>query len=117
VTVATLYHTTNDADEILTDGFRDGEGSYMFAGLTLRGVFLAIYPADVNDGAKGDQVLEVVMPGDVELDEYAIEEECRPVWEWCIPADVLNRHARVRLLSEEEVDTLVVARFDDVSDT
>jgi hypothetical protein len=110
VTVTTLYHTTNAADEILTGGFRDGEGSYMFVGITLRGVFLAGSPVDGNEGAKGDQVLEVAIPSNVELDEYAIEEEGRPVWEWCVPADVINRHARVRLLSEEELDAILDLR-------
>lgn len=37
-----LYHTTDAAGAILGSGFRDAEGSYMFVGLTLRGVFLSI---------------------------------------------------------------------------
>ena len=99
-----LYHTTDAAEAILRDGFRDAEGTYMFAALTLRGVFLAISPADVNDGAKGDQLLEVDLPDRLDLSAYAIVEEGRPAWEWCMPADVINQHGRVRLLTEDEAD-------------
>lgn len=101
-----LYHTTDAAEVILVNGFRDAEGSYMFANLTLRGVFLAKTPANVNDGAKGEDVLEVKFPDDVDLEEYAIVEEGRPAWEWCVPAEVINGQATVRLMTEQEVDTL-----------
>lgn len=107
----TLYHTTDAADAILRDGFCDGEGSYMFADLTLRGVFLAIAPADVNDGASGDQVLEVTFPDDVDLSDHAIIEDGMPQWEWCVPADLINRRAKVRLLSEDEADAAGLRRW------
>jgi hypothetical protein len=87
--VVTLYHTTDAAEAIMRDGFRDGEGSYGFVDFDLRGVFVSVLPADVNDGAKGDQVPEVVLPDDVDLDEWSIVEEGHPAWEWCIPAEVL----------------------------
>jgi hypothetical protein len=106
-----MYHTTDAADAILRDGFRDGEGSYGFVDLTLRGVFVSALPADVSDGAKGDQVLEVVLPDDVDLDEWSIVEEVHPAWEWCIPAQVLNTRASVRLMTEDEVDAVRDARF------
>jgi hypothetical protein len=59
--VVALYHTTDQAEAILRGGFRDGEGSYLFVGITLKGVFLSDSPVDVNEGAKGDRVLEVVL--------------------------------------------------------
>jgi hypothetical protein len=102
--VTTYFHTTNAADRILADGFSDAEGSYGFDGLTLRGVFLSATPANIQDGAKGDQVLEVVFPDHVDLSEYAIVEEGRPaVWEWCVPAELINRLGRIRLLSDYEL--------------
>ena len=106
-----LYHTTNAAEAILRDGFSDAEGTYGFATLTLRGVFLAISPADVNDGAKGDQLLEVDLPDGLDLSAYAIIEEDRPAWEWCVPADVLNQHGSVRLLTEDEADAAYRERW------
>lgn len=99
-----LFHTTEAAEQILAEGFRDGEGSYMFVGLTVRGVFLANRPADVNDGAKGDQVLEVLLPDDVDLSDCAIVEDGLAPWEWVVPADLINQRAQVRLLSEEDAD-------------
>jgi hypothetical protein len=114
----TYFHTTDAAEAILREGFRDGEGSYGFVGLTLRGVFLAAdRPIDVNDGAKGDQVLAVELDGN--LDEYEIIEEGAPeggvVREWCVPASLLNTRGVVRLLTEDEVDELTAARWRDVS--
>jgi hypothetical protein len=105
-----LYHTTDAAEVILHEGFRDGVGSYLFARLTLRGVFLSPWPVDINEGATGDQVLEVTLPDDVTLDEYAIEEEDRPAWEWCVPAAVINERGRLRLLTDDELDALVDRR-------
>lgn len=104
----TLYHTTTKeaAAAILQDGFRDATGSYMFVGITLTGVFVADYPANDNDGARGDQVLEITVPGDFDLAGFAIEEEGCPVWEWLIPAKILNGWA-VRLLDEDELWNLV----------
>jgi hypothetical protein len=105
-----LYHTTSAAAEILANGFRDGEGSYMFVGMTLKGVFLADDPVDENEGATGDQVLAVDFPDDVDLADYAIEEEGRPVWEWCVPANLINSRATLRLLTTDELDDHAVAR-------
>jgi hypothetical protein len=65
---AILYHTTDSADAILDGGFLDGEGSYGLTTLTLRAVFLSDQPVDCNEGAKGDQVLQVTLPADVALD-------------------------------------------------
>jgi hypothetical protein len=44
-----LSHRTNAADAILRDGFRDGEGSYLLEGMTLRGVFVSDMPLDSNE--------------------------------------------------------------------
>lgn len=97
-----FFHTTDVAPVILREGFRDGHGSYGLVNLTLPGVFLAKYPADCNDGAHGDQVLEVVLPGHVDMTEYAINEEGHELWEWCVPASLINQHGSVRLLTDEE---------------
>jgi hypothetical protein len=106
-----LYHTTDAAEAILREGFRDAEGWYMFATLTLRGVFLSAMPADVNDGATGDDVLEVTFPDDVDLGDHAIVEEGQPPWEWCVPAELINRRATVRRLTEDKVDAVKHARW------
>jgi hypothetical protein len=102
--MATYFHTTDAADAIILDGFRDGEGSYMLVGMTLRGVFIADVPVDVNEGAKGEDVLEVVLPDDVDLDDYEIVCEIGTYREWCVPAELINSRGRVRLLSFEETE-------------
>ena len=51
--MTTLYHTTDAAQQIFREGFRDAEGSYGFRVLTLRGVFLAVAPANINEGGRG----------------------------------------------------------------
>ena len=74
-------------------------------------MFLSRTPADANDGVKGTTVLGVALPGSL-IAEYAIKEDGRSVWEWCVPAAVINQHGRVRLLSEEEIDDLPPKHFD-----
>ncbi|MFD7157550.1 hypothetical protein ACFV9C_23330 [Kribbella sp. NPDC059898] len=102
-----FFHTTDAAEAILREGFRDNTGSYMFVGHTPTGVFLGNRPANVNDGAKGDQVLEVRLPDDLDLDEFAIVEEGLPPWEWIVPAELINRRGSIRLLTEDEVDEVL----------
>jgi hypothetical protein len=67
-------------------------------------VFLANFPANVSDGASGNQVLEVLMPDDVDLSPYAVREEGHQDWEWVVPAFLVNDLASLRLLSQDEVD-------------
>ena len=62
------YHTTDAAATILAEGFRDGQGSYGLATIELSGVFLSNVPVDGNEGAKGDQVLQVDLPDEVDLE-------------------------------------------------
>ena len=69
------YHTTDAAEVILRDGFRDATGSYGFVDFELTGVWLGDSPMDVNEGAKGDQVLRVEFPDDVDLGDFELIEE------------------------------------------
>jgi hypothetical protein len=102
----TFFHTTPAAEEILRAGFRDAEGSYGLTTLTLRGVFVANIPVDCNEGAIGDQVLEILLPGDVDLTNFELIDEGRhsAYREWCVPAELLNARAEARLLTEAEVE-------------
>ncbi|MFF2384057.1 hypothetical protein [Streptomyces sp. NPDC058108] len=109
--VVTYFHTTDAATAILRDGFRDGEGGYMFANLTLRGVFLANTPVGVNEGAKGDEVLAVTIPADCDLGDFELAQEGSTYREWCVPAELLNAHGSVRLLSAEEEEELARRRW------
>jgi hypothetical protein len=102
-----VYHSTEHAEAILRDGFRDGTGSYGMHDTTLRGVFVADQPVGVGDGAKGEQVLAIDLPGDPEAyGGVELIEDRKGFREWCIPADRINEGARVRLLTEAEVDAI-----------
>jgi hypothetical protein len=99
-----FYHRTAAAEAILREGFRDAEGSYMLVGMTLRGVFVSNVPLDCNEGAKGDQLLEVSLTASCDISDYEQIEEGKGHREWCVPAEIINRYGTVRLLSEEPDD-------------
>ena len=105
-----FYHRTNQAEAILQSGFLDFEGSSGLEGMTLQGVFLSDIPVDCNEGAKGDQLLEVTLPEDCcDFGYYEwVSDQPRRYREWHIPAEILNQHSKIRLLSSEEEDELPI---------
>jgi hypothetical protein len=70
----------------------------------LGGVFIADSPLDVNEGAVGDEVLEVILPSEINIADRELIEEGKPYREWCVPAALRNEHATLRLLNEDEAD-------------
>jgi hypothetical protein len=99
-----LYHVTARASDILDRGFRDNV-SYEVATdggrtITLTGVSVTDQPIEE---ARGD-LLVIDLPDTILLGEYEIVEDSPPGVrrEWCVPADVLNREGRVRLLTDDE---------------
>jgi hypothetical protein len=96
-----LYHTTDAAESILKAGFRDTEGAYLLWETTLCGVFLANVPVDVNEGAKGDQLLTVDIPDSIDLSTFEIVEDGKPYREWCVPASILDEHGVVQRAAGE----------------
>jgi hypothetical protein len=62
----------------------------MLASMTLTGVFIADQPLDVNEGCKGDQVLEITLPAEIDLADFEIVEDHKGYREWCVPAAVIN---------------------------
>ncbi|WP_131811902.1 hypothetical protein [Mycobacterium mantenii] len=103
------YHTTDAAEAVLRDGFRDTTGSYMIVGLELTGIWLSNRPLDVNEGTKGDQVLRVKLPDDIDIGDFEVIEEGKPYREWCVPAELINARATVTLLSDHELDRIAAA--------
>ena len=107
-----LYHRTTDAAAaaILRNGFRDGTGSYMTCE-SHTGVWLSDVPLDCNEGAHGDALLRVQLA----LDHGAIAdfewiEECKGYREWLIPAELINKHATVRVIDEYEDEEVAEIR-------
>jgi hypothetical protein len=100
------YHTTDAADEILRNGFRDATGSYGYVNAELTGVWLGDRPMDINEGAKGDQVLRIELPDDVDLGDFEAIEVGKPYREWCVPAALINTHATMRLMTDDELEAM-----------
>ena len=107
------YHTTDAAVEICRHGFRDATGSYGLATSELTGVFLGDSPMDINEGATGEQVLQVEFSDDIDLDDFELVEEHKPYREWCVPAALINERATVTLLSQDDVDEIDYARWEE----
>ena len=84
-----VYHVTYEADAILTDGFRDGEGTYLTANV-YRGGWVSDIPLDVNGGAVGNRLLAIDLPETVIADFEWVEDD-KAYREWLVPAEVLNR--------------------------
>jgi hypothetical protein len=66
---------------------------------------------DINEGAKGDQVLRVEFPDEVDLDDFELVEDEKPYREWCVPAQLINEHAIVTLMSHDDLDLLSEQRW------
>jgi len=85
-----LYHRTQAAVQILAEGFRDREGTYMTETVH-QGVWLSDRPLDSNEGAYGDVVLFVDIPEEVVAPyEWVQDIGYR---EFLIPADIVNRYS------------------------
>lgn len=70
-------------------------------------------PVDCNEGAAGDQLLEVRLPNDLDLADFELVEDdggAKGYREWCIPAKLLNEQAGVRLLDDDEANTAWLRR-------
>jgi hypothetical protein len=88
-----LYHVTDQAEQILSEGFRDGVGKYG-TDADLRGVFLSDQPLDANEGAVGNDMLIVEIPVSL-VGEFELVEEGKTYREFLVPASVLHAHAQV----------------------
>jgi hypothetical protein len=93
------YHTTDAADAILSEGFRDS--IRMVAGVEFTGAFLSDRPVTVSEGAKGEQVLQVEFGDDIDLSIHEWPGVGNPR-QWCVPAELINTRATVTLMSDDD---------------
>lgn len=100
-----FYHRTDAGGEILAHGFRDATGFYLTTTQEWSGVWLSDVPLDGNEGAKGDDLLAVDVPDDVAATfaDYEWIEEGKPHREWLLPAELLNSHATVTAVDDDDV--------------
>jgi len=102
-----LYYHSDDIEEIqaiLRDGFTDI--TKRIDGLLKRGVYIADAPGEWDQEFPDDQLLEITLPPEIDLRQWRVVyvipgKPCR--WnEWIVPADLLNKHAKLRLLTNLE---------------
>jgi hypothetical protein len=106
--VRELYHvtTTENAEAILRDGFRDSAGWYGLVDddgnrVTSTGVWLSDRPLDVNDAVSGDAVLVVELRTPLDdIADYELIEDGKAYREWCVPAEIVRRIATVRRIEQ-----------------
>jgi len=58
---------------------------------------------DINEGAKGDQVLRVELPDHVDLGDFEAIEDGKSYREWRARAALINEHATVTLMTDNEL--------------
>jgi len=93
-----LFHVTDaaTAKAISRDGFRDGEGHFDMAPAWPRGVVVSDEPLTVYEGARGDEVVEVVVPDSSPLAAELLE-SVEGYRQWRVSANLLNEWPRRRL--------------------
>ena len=94
-----VYHRTPNGSRIQAEGFKDNTGHYMLE-VTLTGVFVSDRPLEINEGAKGRDLLCLEIPN-VVFCEFELVEDEKPYREACIPASVLNGFGTIELLAED----------------
>jgi hypothetical protein len=97
-----FYHRTNAAEAILREGFRDRNGLVGAHCAGIEGVFLSNFVLDGNEGAKGNQLLEVTLPDKRSIARYELIEDGKTYREWCVPARIINQHGTVRLIEDDD---------------
>lgn len=97
-----LYHRTDAAEAIGSQGFRNGSGGYMTAS-DYEGVWVSDRPLDINEGANGKYVITIGLPSDFDLRPYEWLEDGKGYREFLIPAEVLNGFL-ILAVDEDDID-------------
>jgi hypothetical protein len=100
--------TSEEAQRVLRSGFENRCGSYL-TGYECDGVWVSDRPLDCNDGVPVDatSLLEVDLAlSETDIADFEWVEDGKTYREWLLPADLLNAHARVRLMSNVGEGTL-----------
>ena len=106
--MTTYFHRTDQAEAILRDGFRDASGNYMTAVTMFTGVWISNLPLDINEGAKGEQLLAIELDSDIGT--YEVVEDASTYREWCVPAAILNAPGvSLRVVPQAEEDEWLMA--------
>jgi hypothetical protein len=91
--------TREAARHILAEGFRDGTGRYMTATIH-HGVWLSDQILDANEGARGDTVIEILIPPR-KIRAHKWIEAGKPYGKWLVSATIVNTYGTVRIVPDE----------------
>jgi hypothetical protein len=104
------YHfgDTKEIQAILRDGFTDV--STQIEGVLKPGVYITDATGEPDPDYPNDQLLEITLGPEIDLRKWRLvfAKPAKPCsWqEWIVPADLLNTHAQVRLLTSQEWEEL-----------
>lgn len=99
---------SEEADRVLHTGFQNHRGNYL-TDSEWEGVWVSSKPLDCNEGVpiKATALLEIDLAlSESDIADYEWTEEGKSFREWLVPAALLNTHGKVRLTSDEELDSL-----------
>jgi hypothetical protein len=97
-----FFHRTDDANAILSSGFKDGTGNYLTTN-EYSGVWLSNIPLDANEGAFGGTLLLVELDlAEADLAQFEWIEEGKGFREWLIPAALVNSKGKVQIVEEPD---------------
>ena len=106
---AVLYHVTtvDNAQVILRDGFNETAEFYS-PDTNANGVWLSDRPLNANQGIRGDITLAVSLNLSLrELGFYKLVGTRKPYKEWCVPASIIRRYAKVSLIQPHLEDARI----------
>ncbi len=92
-------NTRAKIEAILRDGFGN---EYKEKTTGTEGVYLTDAPGEPDPDYPDDQLLEVILPSEVDISQFEIKAEGVRWREWIVPGDLLNQSAEIRLLPKEE---------------
>lgn len=109
IALPTLYHRTNAAELILSEGFRDhDDGSGFGPGVWLSTGSTA-WPDSLCVHSRGAQLLAVTIDMTTEelFYKHEVLQDGQPFREFFFSAELLNKRASIRLLSAEEIQIAI----------
>jgi len=93
---------------VLHTGFQNHRSNYL-TDSEWEGVWISSKPLDCNEGLpiKATVLLEIDLAlSESDIADYEWTEEGQSYREWLVPAALLNAHGKVRVTSDEELDSL-----------
>jgi len=73
-----------------------------------------IYLADAPAAKEAEQLLEISLPGEINITSFEIFAPGARWREWCVPADIINRYGKTRQLPDDEREQALCERIMEV---